>query len=87
MEPTLADGQGLIGVRWRHARVGQIRCIEHPARPGFWLVKRIDDVFDDGTISVLSDNRESTRADSRTFGPVRADDSYLVVLRIPRHLM
>jgi len=87
MEPTLVDGQGLVGVRWRRARVGQLRCVEHPDRPGFWLVKRIDEVFDDGTISVLSDNRESTRADSRSFGPVPADGSYLVVLRVPRRLM
>ena len=87
MEPALVDGQGLVGVRWRRARVGQIRCVEHPDRPGFWLVKRIDDVFDDGTISVLSDNRESTRADSRTFGPVPVQDSYCVVIRVPRWLM
>ena len=87
MEPTLVDGQGLVGVRCPRARVGQIRCVEHPDRPGFWLVKRIDDVFDDGTIFVLSDNRESTRADSRTFGPVPVEDSYRVVIRVPRRLM
>jgi len=83
----LVDGQGLVGIRWPRARVGQLRCVEHPDRPGFWLVKRVDDVLDDGTISVLSDNRESTRADSRSFGPVSTEGSYLVVVRIPRRLM
>jgi hypothetical protein len=81
------DGQGLVAVPWPRARVGQIRCVQHPQRPGFWLVKRVDEVHDDGTMSVLSDNRESTRADSRTFGPVRVQDSYRVVIRVPRRLM
>ncbi len=87
MEPTLVDGQGLVAVASSRARVGQIRCVEHPDRPGFWLVKRVSEVHRDGTMSVLSDNRESTRADSRTFGPVPAAGSYLVVLRIPRRWM
>jgi len=87
MEPNLVDGQGLIAVRWPRARVGQIRCIEHPERPGFWLVKRVEVVHDDGTMSVLSDNAESTRADSRTFGPVPVQGSYRVVIRVPRRLM
>ena len=87
MEPTLVDGQGLVAVPWPRARVGQIRCLQHPQRPGFWLVKRVDEVHDDGTMSVLSDNRESTRADSRTFGPVPVQDSYRVVIRVPRRFM
>ncbi len=87
MEPTLVDGQGLVGVPCRRVRVGQIRCVEHPQRPGFWLVKRVDEVHQDGTMSVLSDNRNSTRADSRTFGPVPVHDSYRVVIRVPRRLM
>ena len=42
MEPTLVAGQGLIAVRSGRAAVGQLRCVEHPDRPGFWLVKRVD---------------------------------------------
>jgi signal peptidase I len=87
MEPTLVDDQGLIAVRSGSARVGQLRCLEHPDRPGFWLVKRVAEVHDDGTMSVLSDNRESTLADSRSFGPVPIAGSYRVVLRVPRRLM
>jgi hypothetical protein len=87
MEPTLVDGQGLLGVLTIEARVGQLRCLEHPHRPGFWLVKRVSEVHADGTMSVLSDNREATLADSRSFGPVPVAGSYRVLVRIPRRLM
>lgn len=87
MEPTLTDGQGLLAVRSRRARVGQLRCLPHPARRDFWLVKRVDAVHDDGTMSVLSDNREATLSDSRRFGPVPIEGTYRVVLRVPRRLM
>ncbi len=87
MEPTLVDGQGLVAVRSGSARVGQLRCLEHPDRQDFWLVKRVSEVHGDGTMSVLSDNREVTMADSRAFGPVPIAGSYRVVLRVPRRLM
>jgi hypothetical protein len=87
MEPTLEDGQGLIAIRTRSARVGQLRCLEHPRRPGFWLVKRVSEVHPDGTMSVLSDNRAATTADSRSFGTVPVAGSYRVLLRVPRRLM
>jgi hypothetical protein len=38
-------------------------------------------------MSVLSDNREATLADSRSFGPVPVTGSYRVLVRIPRRLM
>jgi len=87
MQPTLVDGQGLIALRTARAKVGQLRCLEHPHRPGFWLVKRVEEVFDDGTMLVLSDNRASTLADSRAFGPVPIAGTYRVVVRVPRWLM
>lgn len=87
MEPTLVDGQGLVAVPWGSARVGQLRCLEHPERPGFWLVKRVSAVHDDATMSVLSDNHEATVADSRSFGPVPVAGSYRVVVRIPLRWM
>ena len=83
MQPTIVDGTGLITFPTRRARAGQIRCFEHPARPGFWLVKRVTEVHADRTMTVLSDNRDATRADSRTFGPVPVEGSYRVVIRIP----
>jgi hypothetical protein len=87
MEPTLVDGQGLVAVTSGRACVGQLRCVEHPQRAGFWLVKRVSEVHGDGTMSVLSDNRKATVADSRSFGPVPIAGSYRVVLRVPRRLM
>ena len=84
MEPTLVDGQGLLAVRWRSARVGQLRCLEHPERPDFWLVKRVSAVHPGEEMSVLSDNREATLTDSRSFGPVPVAGSYRVILRVPK---
>ena len=83
MEPTLVDGQGLVTISSARARVGQLRCVEHPDRRGFWLVKRVAEVHDDGTMTVLSDNRDATIADSRSFGPVPVAGSYRVLLRVP----
>ena len=87
MEPTLVDGQGLLAVGTNRAKVGELRCLEHPDRPGFWLVKRVAGVHDDATMTVLSDNRKATSADSRSFGPVTIEGSYRVIVRIPRRWM
>ena len=87
MEPALADGQGLLAAEALRAEVGQLRCLEHPERPGFWLVKRVADLHSDGTMTVLSDNRDATIADSRSFGSVPVEGTYRVILRIPRRWM
>ena len=87
MEPTLVDGQGLLAVEALPAQVGQLRCLEHPELPGFWLVKRVVELHDDATMTVSSDNRDATLADSRSFGPVTVDGSYRVIVRIPRRWM
>ncbi len=86
MEPTLVDGQGLIGVRVGSAQVGQLRTFEHPDRPGFWLVKRVTGVSG-GSMIVESDNRDVATVDSNTFGPVDVADSYGVVFRVPARWM
>jgi hypothetical protein len=83
MEPTLADGQGLIALRTRRASRDQLRCVEHPHRPGFWLVKRVDAV-DGDRMTVISDNAAVETVDSRVFGPVRVAGSYRVIVRVPR---
>jgi len=87
MEPALVAGQGLIGMTSGRARAGQLRCFEHPQRPGFWLVKRVEQVHPDATMTVLSDNRRATIADSRSFGPVPVAGSYRVAIRIPPRFM
>ena len=87
MEPALVDGQGLLAVEALRAEVGQLRCLEHPQRPGFWLVKRVAELHGDETMTVLSDNRDATVADSRSFGPVAIEGTYRVIVRIPRRWM
>ena len=87
MEPGIADGDGLIGMRTRRARAGEVRVFRHPYRPDSWLVKRVHEVRDDDTMWVLSDNADATRADSRTFGSLPVTGSYRVILRIPARLL
>jgi hypothetical protein len=77
MEPGLVEGQGLLATPYGQARTGQVRCFEHPDRPGFWLVKRVDEVAG-STMSVRSDNPAGV--DSRTLGRVPVAGSYRVLL-------
>ena len=86
MEPTIVDGQGLIGVTFGRVRVGQIRTFEHPDRPGFWMVKRVR-ATDGGSMIVESDNQGIRTEDSDSFGPVDTTGSYRIVVRIPRRWM
>ena len=82
MQPTLQPGDGLIAVRSNRVRRGQIRCFEHPGRPGFWLVKRVGDVRGD-TFEALSDNPDADAVDSRRFGFVPIRGSYRMLVRVP----
>lgn len=88
MEPTLVAGQGLIGWRTGRARAGELRCVEHPERAGFWLVKRVESVdAPAGAMRVRSDNDAVPAVDSRRFGPVPIAGSYRVIVRVPRWMM
>ena len=113
MEPTLADGDMLWGVRIQPSR-GSIVIFPHPRRPDFWLTKRVvavggdsveidfgsvlvngqpeawgsGDTFPEGrwevgaqSVFVLSDNRNVTADDSRTFGPVEVSSMYRTIRR------
>lgn len=82
MSPTLEPGDGLIAVRSRRVRRGEIRLFEHPRRPGFWLVKRVGHVRGD-RFEALSDRRGVGAVDSREFGDVPVEGSYRMVLRVP----
>mgnify|MGYP001824444614 CR=1 FL=1 len=81
MLPTLRPGDGLVGVRCRRIRRGEIRVFEHPARPGFWLVKRVGAIRGD-RFEALSDHDSPLTVDSRSFGDVPIAGSYRMVLRI-----
>lgn len=85
MEPTLVAGQGLLATAFGRPKSGQLRCFEHPRRPGFWLVKRVVAVNPDGTMTVASDNPAGI--DSGTLGAVAVRGSYRVLLAVPLRFM
>jgi hypothetical protein len=82
MAPALRPGDGLVALRRRRIRRGEIRVFEHPDRPGFWLVKRVGHVRGD-RFEALSDNPAAGTIDSRTFGDVPIAGTYRVVVRVP----
>ena len=83
MRPTLHPGDGLLGLRWKRARPGQVRVFPDPTMPGRWLVKRVGGVRGTGaraTFEACSDNPHAPGVvDSRRFGWVPAQGSYRVV--------
>lgn len=81
MEPTLVEGQGLLTTAYGPAKPGQVRCFEHPARPGFWLVKRVAKVHSD-RMDLVSDNPAGA-----DFADVPVAGSYRVLITIPKRLM
>lgn len=82
MVPSLRAGDGVLAVRSHRARRGQIRCFEHPQRPGFWLIKRVGDIR--GLVfEAVSDNPGAGAVDSRRFGFVPIAGSYRMIVRIP----
>ena len=82
MLPAYRPGDGLIAVRSRRVRRGDVRVFEHPERPGFWLVKRVGHVRGQ-SFEAVSDNPTAGAIDSRRFGDVPVEGSYRVVLRVP----
>ncbi|GEM_PF-276633 len=86
MEPTLTDGQGLIAIRSTVIRRGQLRVVQHPERPNFWIVKRLGNRVDQHRWMLTADNADFGQ-DSRHFGPVDLSDSWRVVLKIPLRWM
>jgi Signal peptidase, peptidase S26 len=87
MEPTLSAGQGLIGWQTDRARVGQLRCFEHPEAPNFWLVKRVARLPDGTSMVMESDNRTVPTVDSDQFGAVRIAGSSRVIAQVPLRWM
>lgn len=81
MLPTLMAGDGIVAIRSDRLRRGQVRCFEHPGRPGFWLVKRVGDV-DGSSFVARSDHDAPGVVDSRRFGPVDVATSWLAIVRI-----
>jgi hypothetical protein len=79
MSPGLVEGDWALALRVRRFRRGDVVVLEHPARPGLDLVKRVAAIPGDrigpgrrlgpGELFVSGD-RPDASTDSRTFGPV-----------------
>jgi nickel-type superoxide dismutase maturation protease len=80
MLPSLSPGDWALAVAPSRYRRGEVVVVEHPARPGFEMVKRLvavpGDLTPDGRVLepdefwIEGDQPESS-TDSRSFGPVR----------------
>lgn len=73
MAPTLLPGDFLVATRCGVPRPGSMVVVEHPARPGYEMVKRIAVAPSDRDgFWILGDNPAGS-IDSRTLGPVLAE--------------
>jgi nickel-type superoxide dismutase maturation protease len=81
MVPTLLPDDWCLVVRPPSWHRGDIAVVEHPGRPGYEMVKRLDAVPGDkvggrvlgaGEFWVLGDRADAS-TDSRQFGPVRSE--------------
>lgn len=68
MLPTLRAGDHVIAVR-RRLRAGDIAAVRDPRHPARTIVKRVESVAADGSVTVAGDNPEWS-TDSRHFGAV-----------------
>jgi signal peptidase I len=81
MEPSLRAGDWVVASRRpRRLRRGDVVVVEHPRRPGFDLVKRVEaapgepipysGAFLGDEVWVVGDNPAAGSVDSRTLGPI-----------------
>lgn len=81
MAPTLAPGDWALTIPVRRPKVGDVVVVEHPARPGYEMVKRVTagpgDRVGDRTLDPdgwwVEGDFAAASTDSRQFGPVRMD--------------
>ncbi|NNE65588.1 MAG: nickel-type superoxide dismutase maturation protease [Pyrinomonadaceae bacterium] len=69
MTPTLQPGDEVVIDPRGMLNSGDIVVIRHPFKSDVVMVKRIEEIEEDGSLYLLSDNPEGSQ-DSRTFGAV-----------------
>jgi mitochondrial inner membrane protease subunit 1 len=83
MLPSLSPGDWALAVAASRFRRGDVVVVEHPARPGFEMVKRLVALPGDLTPSGralgpdefwIEGDRAENSTDSRSFGPVRREN-------------
>ena len=73
MVPTLMPGDTVLAAMGPVGQVGDIAIAPHPTRPNFLLIKRIQAIFPDGGVYLISDNTQDPSVrDSRHFGVIAA---------------
>jgi nickel-type superoxide dismutase maturation protease len=90
MVPTLMPGDWALAVARRRYRRGDVVVVEHPGRPGYEMVKRIDGIpgerIEQRALGPeefwVVGERDDASTDSRHFGPVRAEHLRAKVLLI-----
>jgi nickel-type superoxide dismutase maturation protease len=82
MTPTVRHGDRLLVRRVRRgtARPGDVVLARFPSRPDLLVVKRVQQVLDDGGVWVVGDN-PLVADDSRAYGPAVAVGRVVVRLR------
>lgn len=72
MEPRLPHGAWILV--WPQgslaARVGEVVVLEHPSRPGFELVKRVEALSQERRLLWVAGDNRLASSDSQDFGPV-----------------
>ena len=84
MLPSLAPGDEFVASGSLSPSTGDVVAVPKPGEPDFWLVKRVVDHHGmrPGQIWLESDNDAPGTVDSRTFGPVDADQALTLVSRL-----
>lgn len=75
MQPTLNDNDVVLIEPTDNIAVGDIVLAQHPYKQSVRMLKRVDNIDENGRFSLVGDNpQEST--DSRTFGTVSIEYIY-----------
>ena len=90
MVPALLPGDRALTVEDRRVRKGHVMVVEHPAIPGYEMVKRVtalpgervgERTLEDDEYWIEGD-RDDASTDSRHFGPVRREHLIARVLLV-----